>query len=579
MKRLIINLFALLCSGLAFGQHNLTYQSYAKGVAEQDTTYVRIVENHNRLKICNVTDYQSDPIPGHSESVTYVDYSLDSVYSLLQFSDESYYSAYAFSDNDVIFSEEGTEKVLGYKCKKFKTSINSNTIEVWMTESLGFEATPMPGLGRLNGVMVRCARNGSYITDLKQVTQQKYALVDMIPDYKGERKTARELAQIRKDKLVIRTSVFKDEVIHFTDYEPIEGDIPFDTVLHFSHGTLILKRMMLPKFPEHYQLFAEIRQRCNGVAYDRTASVFVSPPEKARSFKDGLQRLEALPTFVGKDGKEYQGIKAEKDYLPPIELVRFFTSFGAGHFNDRVQIDGLEWAEENYYKQEISELRDRLQGDVLIGAFIGNYDKGGHKLSLDLLAYPNDEKWKEKPLKQHSIPLFNTCNVLEMSGQNYGRLFATDMLEVEFEIPEGAENVRLRYISTGHGGWDNGDEFNPKENTIFIDGVKRFTHTPWRCDCATFRDQNPVSGNFWNGLSSSDLSRSGWCPGTATNPVYFDLSDLKPGIHTIRVAIPQGMDEGTSFSHWMVSGVVLYDKTDKKKSSNSSDALIFEICL
>ena len=105
-----------------------------------------------------------------------------------------------------------------------------------------------------------------------------------------------------------------------------------------------------------------------------------------------------------------------------------------------------------------------------------------------------------------------------------------------------------------------GDEFNPKENVLYIDGVKRFTHTPWRCDCATFRDQNPVSGNFWNGVSSSDYSRSGWCPGTATNPVYVDLGDLKPGRHTLRIAIPQGADEGGSFSHWMVSGVLLYEE-------------------
>ena len=429
-----------------------------------------------------------------------------------------------------------------------------------MTESLGFEATPMPGLGRLKGVMVRCLRNGSYSTDLKEVVKQKYALIDLIPQYKGEHKTSRELSQLRKDKLVMRIPVFEDEQINFADYEPFTSEIPFDTTIHFSHGTLIVKRMKLPEFPEHYQIFAEIHQHSNGDAYDRSASVFVIPTEKAKSFKDGLMKgIEVLPTLVGKDDKEYQGIKAEKDYLPPIELVRFFTSFGAGHFNDKVQIDGLEWADENYYKMEVSELRDRLRGDVLIGAFIGNYDKGGHKISLDLLAYPGDNKWSKKPLKQHSIPLFNTCNVLEMSGQNYGRLFASDTLEVEFELPDSTKNVRLRYISTGHGGWDNGDEFNPKENAIYIDGVKMFTHTPWRCDCATFRDQSPVSGNFWNGVSSSDYSRSGWCPGTATNPVYFDLSGLKPGKHTLRIAIPQGKDEGESFSHWMVSGVLLFE--------------------
>lgn len=560
MIKIIPCLLALFWAGTAFGQHLLTYESYAKGVAKQDTTTVNALENAKCLKIKTEEKKLSNPIPGYAETNTYVNYTEDSVYTIMDFSDAKYYSSYPLSDNDVVFSEEGVEKLLGYDCKKYKTSINSNTIEVWMTESLGFEATPMPGLGRLNGVMVRCMRNGSYITDLTEVKAQKIDLITLIPEYKGEHKSARELNQIKKDKLVIRIPVFKDEQIHFADYEPFTKDIPFDTTIHFSNGTLIVKRLNMPKLPAHYQIFAEIHQRSNGDAYDRTASVFVIPTDKAKSFKDGLlQGLEALPVFKGRDGKEYQGIKAEKDYLPPVELVRFFTSFGAGHFNDRVQIDGLEWTEENYYKQEISELRDRLRGDVLIGAFIGNYDRGGHKISLDLLAYPDDYKWSEKPLKQHSIPLFNTCNVLEMSGQNYGRLFATDTLEVEFEIPKDAKNVRLRYISTGHGGWENGDEFNPKENAIFIDGEKAFAHTPWRCDCATFRDQNPVSGNFWNGLSSSDYSRSGWCPGTATNPVWFDLSHLKPGKHTLRVAIPQGKDEGESFSHWMVSGVVVYE--------------------
>ena len=560
MRRVIISLIAVLSASFAFGQHILTYRSYSKGVTEQDTTIVQVIENAQCLKICNVGKIISQPVPGYAESCTYVDYTQDSAYTLLDYSDGKYYSSYALTGNDMVYEEEGHEKILGYDCWKYRTSINSNTIEVWMTEKLGFEATPMPGLGYLRGVMVRCMRNGSYVTDLAEVKDQKYALVDLIPGHKGQHKTSNELSQLRKDKLVMRIPVFEDEPIHFADYEPIAGEIPFDTTLHFSHGTLIVKRMKLPEMPEHYQLFAEIHQRSNGDAYDRTASVFVIPTEKAKSFKDGLtQGIEALPLFIGRDGKEYQGIKSEKDYLPPVELVRFFTSFGAGHFNDKVQIDGLEWADENYYKMEISELRDRLRGDVLIGAFIGNYDKGGHKISLDLLAYPGDYKWNEKPLKQHSIPLFNTCNVMEMSGQNYGRLFATDTLEVEFEIPDSTKNVRLRYISTGHGGWDNGDEFNPKENTIFIDGKKMFTHTPWRCDCATFRDQNPVSGNFWNGLSSSDYSRSGWCPGTATNPVYFDLSGIKSGKHTLRVAIPQGKDEGESFSHWMVSGVILYE--------------------
>ena len=553
-------ILALLAAGTAFGQHQLTYQSYMTGADDHDTTFTLVREQNGQLSISTIKDAVQKPIPGYAENTIYVDYGQDSVFNLLQYPDERYYSSYPLTDNDVIFSNEGKEKVLGYPCTKYKTSINSNTIEIWMTEKPDFEATPLPQLGRLQGVMVRCMRNGTYVTDLKEVRKAKVAK-NLIPREKGTKKTSPELSQLRKDKLVIRIPVFEDEQINFAEYKPLTGEIPFDTTIHFSHGTVIVKRMQMSQLPEHYQLFAEIRQHSNGDAYDRTASVFVIPTGKTKSFSDGLLKgADALPLFVGHDGQEYQGIKAENDYLPLVELVRFFTSFGAGHFNDKVQIDGLKWTEDNYYKQEISELRDNLQGDVLIGAFIGNYDKGGHKISLNILAYPNDYEWDESPCHQHSIPLFNTCNVMEMSGQNYGRLFATDSLEVAFELPEGADNVRLRYISTGHGGWDNGDEFIPKENTIFIDGEKRFTHTPWRCDCATFRDQNPVSGNFWNGTSSSDYSRSGWCPGTATNPVFFDLNDLKPGRHTIRIAIPQGKDEGGSFSHWMVSGVVLYEK-------------------
>ena len=545
---------------MTFGQHTLTYISYAKDVVDGDTTHTCITEQKGCLKIEQPDNKVVHPIPGYAESITYVNYLQDSVFTLLQHPDESYYSASELNNNDVVFSEEGEEKLLGYPCKKYKTSINSNTIEVWMTERPGFDATPMPSLGNLKGVMVRCMRNGIYITDLKKIAKDRKKPTPLIPSNKGKRLSPREMSQLRKDKLVMRIPIFHDEKIHFSDYEAITGEIPFDTTLHFSHGTVILKRVHLPQLPEHYQLFAEIHQRSNGDAYDRSASVFVIPTEAKKSFLQGLMEgTQALPVFVGSDGQEYQGIKAENDYLPPVELVRFFTSFGAGHFNDRVKIDGLTWTDENYYKQEVSELRNLLQGDVLIGAFIGNYDKGGHILSLDLLAYPGDYEWDEQPCRQHSLPLFNTCNVLEMSGQNYGRLFATDTLEVTFELPEDAVNPRLRYLSTGHGGWGNGDEFNPKENVLSIDGEKRFTHTPWRCDCATFRDQNPVSGNFWNGVSSSDYSRSGWCPGTATNPIWFDLSGLKPGKHTLRVAIPQGKDEGGSFSHWMVSGVLLYE--------------------
>ncbi|MCB0732441.1 MAG: peptide-N-glycosidase, partial [Ignavibacteriae bacterium] len=153
--------------------------------------------------------------------------------------------------------------------------------------------------------------------------------------------------------------------------------------------------------------------------------------------------------------------------------------------------------------------------------------------------------------------IFNTMNIMEMSGQNYGTMFHDDSLEVTVEIPEGLESLSLRYTSTGHGGWGGGDEFNPKMNEIFIDDSLVYKFIPWRDDCATYRLLNPASGNFGNGLTSSDLSRSNWCPGTVTIPEIITLDNLEPGSHTFKIAIPIGEREGGSFSAWNVSGTLI----------------------
>lgn len=162
------------------------------------------------------------------------------------------------------------------------------------------------------------------------------------------------------------------------------------------------------------------------------------------------------------------------------------------------------------------------------------------------------------PASRHWIaPLFNPCNVIEMAGQEDGRLFGSDTLTVEFDAPASLRDARLRYIVTGHGGWDAGDEFTPKVNTIWLDGAEVARFVPWRSDCANFRRVNPASGNCWNGMSSGDLSWSGWCPGTPVDPVIVPLGTMAKGHHVVRVAIPMGKPEGGSFSAWSVSGAVV----------------------
>ena len=550
----IFTLFILSASA----QQRLTYQIYSLGSNNGDTTFVELQRYGQQTKFHDVNSFQGDLIPGISEDITYVNYETDSAYFQMKFADgDSYFASFPLSSN-IKFSNEGSEKINGYECKKYRTSINSNTIEVWMTESLGYDAMPTISRGVLKGVMVRQLINGNRMFELRNIKKDRKIKKEIIPSEMGQRVAPRDIDKISKDKLIIKTPIFDKEQIHFAEIEKFTGEIPYDTVIHFAYGTLILKRVNLQNLPEHYSYFIEVEEQSNGDAYDRSGSIFVIPTERELSLKDALiDSIQLLHSYTDRRDITYRAIKLEDDFLPVVELMRFFTPFGVNHFNDRVRIDGLEWSDVAYYKQDVTDVAKHLRGDVLIGAFIGNYDGGGHKLSLDLLAYPGDYSWDLSQNDDWTLPLFNTCNVMEMAGQHYGRMFKTDSLTVEFELPENIENLRLRYISTGHGGWGGGDEFNPKENSIIIDGEKVFTHTPWRCDCATYREMNPVSGNFWNGQSSSDLSRSGWCPGTATQPVYFDLGFLKAGKHTITIAIPQGDDEGSSFNHWMVSGVLI----------------------
>ena len=541
-----------------------------------DTSLMKIVLNYPEYQI--QSEEGTGPfVPGYAHETTIVNLALDSTFQLAKFTGTEQADCYevvsAFSRSDIVFDTAQVNGLTRYTCH-----INSNTLEFFV-QDYPYDINPLPYYGRFKGIVVCFKRNNQTYLQLAKTEFWKQAGVKSFRDgyLNCQRVTGRELSQIKKQKLVITTRIFDDEQICWgKTNDHIEGDYrvntPFDSVLHFAGGTLILKKISLPVLPRHYQTFVELHQRSNGDAYDRTGSVFVIPQGYfGQTFFDGINNHpDSLPIITGKDGQKYQGIAFKRwvegewvlYYQPPVELMRFFTPFGVGHFNDRVRLDGLEWEDETYYKQEVTDLSGYLQGeDVLIGVWIGNYDGGGHKVTLDIKSYPGSDLWDDSSWEgddEICKSLFNTCKVLEMAGQNYGKIFGTDSLSATVYIPE-AKSVKLRYISTGHGGWDGGDEFTPKANTILIDGKPAFTYTPWRCDCGRYREWNPVSGNFWNGMSSSDYSRSGWCPGTATQPVYFDLSYLEPGFHTITIAIPQGEPLGGSFSHWSVSGVLLIE--------------------
>lgn len=442
------------------------------------------------------------------------------------------------------------KEILGYAVRKAVTTVNSNTIELWYTEDLPYKASPV-NIGLELGVVLEYVRNGnSKITAVKiSDTEEKVA----IPNIKQIDELSYQDAVWRSG--FIQVPIFKKETLNFVDEPKVNGE-----VMRFANGTVIVKKVKIPELKKGSQGFIQAIQRSQGDAYDRTASVFAILPSDKKTFLEGMKNgIEALPAYENDSGTSYYGMVSDADFEPTIELMRFFTSFGVHQFNERIQLKDKTWQDSTLFRQDITKFVDLLsEKEIYIGAFVGNYDKNGHELTLEMTFHPG---WDTESSKTEIISLFNTTSVLEMGGQGYPTMFDTEKgLRVNFTLTEDAQNVQLRYISTGHGGWGGGDEFNKKLNTIYLDGEVVYKFVPWRSDCGSFRLYNPASGNFANGLSSSDLSRSNWCPASVTSPEYIALGDLKAGDYTIEVDIPQGNPEGNSFSYWNVSGALIYQK-------------------
>ncbi|WP_291131296.1 PNGase F N-terminal domain-containing protein [Flavobacterium sp. UBA7682] len=547
MKNLLL-LFLLVISANCFSQnYKITYLKSSNGnlIENQDAVWVFANNNQTLLSTENIRNQKAD-FPFEE--------------TIVDRSSNSFFQKATLKSSEIIATKDSvslgkqtfeytndTKKVLGYNCKKAKTIVNSNTIEFWYTDELKVKGSPTV-LGQNLGLVLEMVRNGNFVISATKIEQIKSFPIFQLPQKQVDALTYKDLLWKSRFTTI---SVFKDQILNFSDESKSN-----DSILRFANGTIAVRKVQLPEIKVGSQIFVDVTEQSNGDAYDRTGSLFMIPTDKEISFLNGLQNgAKTLPIYTNGNGKEYQGVIITDNYNPVVELMRFFTPFGVKQYNT-LQLKDKTWAENVLYRQDVSDLRSLLSGkEVWLGINIGNYDKGGHKVSANITIHTENESII-KPTQ--IIPLFCTNNIMEMAGQEYGTMFNNDKgLEVSFKLEKPMKNCKLRYITTGHGGWENGDEFVPKKNSIYLNDKETFSFTPWRQDCGSYRLSNPASGNFPNGLSSSDYSRSNWCPGTVTNPIFIDLGDLEAGTHLMQIKIPQGLPEGGSFSSWNVSGVLI----------------------
>ena len=549
MKKLL--LFILFSLSAFSQQYKITYIKSSNGKVIEHQVPILLFINTNKTIITNKENLEkSAKFP--FETVLINRNKTNEIINIAQLSKNKSIAtldSISLNKQEFEFSSD-TKQILGYTCNKAKTVINSNHIEIWYTNNLGIYGSPTT-LAQNLGLVLEINRNGNFVIQAQKIEKIKsMPILDKNFNFL-DNLTYKDLLWKSRFTTI---SIFDNETINFSDQS-----VSNDSILTFANGTIILRKIKFPKIKSASQLFLNLTTQSNGDAYDRTGSVFLIPDDKQQSFLTALQNnIKSIPAYTNGNGKEYRGVVATENYLPLLELMRFFTPFGINHYN-YIELKDKKWHDKVFYRQDISDFGYTLNDkEFWIGVFIGNYDKGGHKVTANITIH-NEDDLEGKNL--NTIPVFNTTNILEMAGQEYATMFNVEKgLDVVFTLEHPLKNTKLRYITTGHGGWENGDEFVPKLNTILLNENIVFEFTPWRTDCGSYRLYNPASGNFLNGLSSSDYSRSNWCPGTTTNPVYINLGDLPSGTHKLQIKIPQGKPEGNSFSAWNVSGVMLGEK-------------------
>lgn len=366
----------------------------------------------------------------------------------------------------------------------------------------------------------------------------------------------------------------------FPNYTPANAD----GVIRLVNGRIILKKITLPDYKRDVDVTLKVTVASNGDRWDKSGSCFVLPKESVINLMNIAEGKKAFPAVDSTKYEKMIGIVPGKDYVPTLELMRFMTPFGVGYYssdNDslsskRRPVYIPKWEKCVTWVQDITDLYPVLEKEAYVGIYIDTWTAEGYVASMELNVKESKITCDVMP-ERRVKPLMNTVYYI---GQTYPDIFSRKDVVMDFDMPEAARNVRLKYIVTGHGGHSGGDEFVEKRNIVSVDGKEVLNFIPWRDDCASFRRFNPATG-VWliprvaayigdkgyttkeieEPLASSDLSRSNWCPGSDVMPEEAVIGDLAAGKHSFKVSIPEAQQvDGNKLNHWLVSAYLVWEE-------------------
>lgn len=312
MKKLLFIVLLLVCGNSLCQNYKITYLKSSNGslIEGQDPILIFTDELTTWITSKNIVDKKAD--------FPFEETNIDK-------SDNSFYQIATLKNGKTISSKDSislgkqtfeylndTKKILGYACKKAKTVVNSNTIELWYTDELKVKGAPTI-LGQQLGLVLEMVRNGNFA-----ITASNVEKIKLLPFSYHIKPTNIINVLTYKDLLwksrFTTINVFKDQIINFSDASKSN-----DTILRFANGTIAVRKIKIPEIKSGSQIFVDVTEQSNGDAYDRTGSFFIIPTNKSTSFLDGLKNgAKALPIYNNGNGKEYQGVAATENYNPVV---------------------------------------------------------------------------------------------------------------------------------------------------------------------------------------------------------------------------------------------------------------------
>ena len=353
-----------------------------------------------------------------------------------------------------------------------------------------------------------------------------------------------------------------------TNWDSLRAD---DGWRRWDSGRFLTQTIGLPAFQVRPTITAHVTLRSAGDPWDKSGSLVLLPDAASNLLDVGFTKNTSAQN-------DYPGIALNESgsgFQPTVELLRFITPFGVGHFSASERLDEYKpvyipkWEDSVHWEADISHLWEALGDSATLGVYIDTWTSEGYTLDVQLDFEPNPATViPGKALI--TLPLLNTSKF--GSEQTAYDGFADEHLVIKVNLDESATNANLYYTATGHGGHGTGDEFVRCEHHVTWDGDTCLSFTPWRDDCASFRRFNPTSGvwmerTYWNGdslderIASSDYSRSGWCPGSDVPPVRVPLGNLDAGVHELIIDVPTAQPFTESeMNFWNVAAYLTYER-------------------